>query len=82
LKSAEDGISAIAKALAAGELAPASGRVQVDDGLKAAQTALNTITSYANSNVYFNPQANMNITGLTAQLYPPSQTHKGRSQIP
>jgi len=45
LKSSKDGISTIAKALAAGQLAPAAGRIQVDDGLNAAKTSLASITS-------------------------------------
>lgn len=45
LKSSQDGISTIAKSLVAGQLAPASGRTQVDDGLNTAKTSLASITS-------------------------------------
>lgn len=45
LKSAQDGIKTIAKALVAGQLAPAAGRDQVVNGLNAAKTSLASITS-------------------------------------
>ncbi|KAF5392120.1 hypothetical protein D9757_003312 [Collybiopsis confluens] len=45
IASAQAGISAIAQALAKGQLAPASGRDQVNQGVGSAQSALSGITS-------------------------------------
>ncbi|GLB43718.1 hypothetical protein LshimejAT787_1402300 [Lyophyllum shimeji] len=51
LKSAQDGIATIAKALLTGQSAPAAARTQVEDGLNAAKTSLASITSFVSMSI-------------------------------